>query len=364
MTSPSPIGEIHAPLINTNEPEALVVEVSLAPYSKITRGEHLFTLETSKATYDVESEYDGFVGPVTITVGSRVTAGDLICEVFTDPPARTAATGDPPPATPNRRFTQKAARLAVELGVDITRFPPTGFVTEEAVRAAAGAPAPVDIAPVRAASGKQAIVLFGGGGLARALIDLVRAGDDFEVIGIVDDDRKPGTEVLGVRVLGGRAFLDPLARAGLCYAANAVGAVGRIRARSDVSALITAAGLREPVLIEPTASVAASADLALGVQVFAQAVVSSAAVVGSHTIINSGAIVSHDCRVGANSHIAPGAILAGHVTVGDRVLVGMGVTAPIGVTIRDGALVGNGATLRGDVPANSVVAAGSLWPPD
>ena len=66
-----------------------------------------------------------------------------------------------------------------------------------------------------------------------------------------------GTQVLGVPVLGGQRYLAPLAGAGLGYAANAVGAIGRIATRIRVSDLIAAAGLRTPVLVEPTASIAA-----------------------------------------------------------------------------------------------------------
>ena len=106
----------------------------------------------------------------------------------------------------------------------------------------------------------------------------------------------------------------------------------------------------QAILVEPTASVAASAELDEGAQVFAQAVVGSAARVGRGVIVNSGAIVSHDCDIGACTHIAPGAVLAGEVTVGESVLVGMGVTAAVGVRIGDGAIVGNGTVLRGDEP--------------
>jgi sugar O-acyltransferase (sialic acid O-acetyltransferase NeuD family) len=374
MSAPAPIGRIEAPLVNANEPEALVVGLDVEPYSPIARRQRVCTLETSKATAEVESDYDGFVGPLGIALGGRVAAGDLICEVFAEMP-QPAAEGDDPAAagtlsgfalrgTGTRRITRKAARLAEELGVDVTGLPGAGFVTEAEVRAAAQAAAPVDIAAVRPAIHDRAVVLFGGGGMARTLIDLVRAGDDFEVIAIVDDVLEPGTDVLGVPVLGGGVHLGPLAEAGLRWAANAVGAIGRTGLRAAVSARIAAAGLRGPVLVDPTASVARSAQLADGVQVHAQATVSAAATVGAHTIVNTGAVVSHDCRVGADAHLAPGAILAGAVTVGDRALVGMGATAPVGVTIGEGAIVGNGATLRGDVPAGAVVPAGSLWPRD
>jgi sugar O-acyltransferase (sialic acid O-acetyltransferase NeuD family) len=360
------IARIEAPLVNANEPEARVVELHVAPYSHVARGQRIATLETSKATMDVEAERDGFVGPVHVALGDHVVAGELICELFAEMPSRSAAQEEEPPTGDGRArgVTKRAARLAAELGVDLSALPGTGFITEDAVRAAAAAAAPALDDAVRASIHDRAVVLFGGGGLARTLIELVRAADGpFEIVGVVDDGLARGTDVLGVPVIGDSAQLAALAGAGLRWAANAVGAVGRMRVRGEISARIAAAGLRGPVLVEPTASVAASAELADGVQVHAQATVSALARVGANTIVNTSAVVSHDCVVGAESHIAPGALLAGEVTIGDGVLVGMGATVPVGVRVGDGAVVGSGATLRGDVPAGEIVRAGAVWPP-
>lgn len=348
------IGRVVAPLVNPNEPEAQVVELHVASFEPVARGQHLCTLETSKATAEVDCEFDGYAGHVAIAVGSRITAGDVICEVFAERPDPSTA-----PAVSDgagRRATRKAEQLAAELGVDLAALEGSGFITEAEVRAAA----PVAAIEVPALH-ETSVVLFGGGGLARTIVDFVAATGEFEIAGVVDDGLPAGTLVGGVPVLGPGGVLDQLASAGLVYVTNAVGAIGRMSVRREVSARIAAAGLRGPVLIEPSASVAATASLADGALVFAHAVVSAAASVGAHTIINSGAIVSHDCVIGADAHIAPGAVLAGEVVVGDGALVGMAVTAPVGCSIGAGAVVGNGATLLADVPAGVVVHAGTVW---
>lgn len=351
----APIARIEAPLVNPNEPEAQVTELGFEAFGPIARDQLLAVLETSKASVDLVSEHDGFVGPVSIALGGRVTAGDLICEVFAERPDPSAV-AEAAPAT-DRKVTRKAAALAAELGVDLAALTGTGFITEDEVRKLGAGSDPLPDLQIRDTS----VVLYGGGGLARTMIDLVRARGEFEVVGVIDDGLASGTDILGVPVLGGRGALAALREAGLVYVANAIGAIGRMSVRRDASQAIEAAGLEGPVLIEPTASVAASATLAGGALVFAQAVVSAGATVGAHAIINSGAIVSHDCVIGADAHIAPGAILAGEVTVGDGALVGMAATAPVGVQIGAGAIVGNGATLLADVPAGTVVSAGTVF---
>jgi len=361
--TPTVLGRIEAPLVNTNEPDAQVIELPLQAFSQIAAGDHVCTLETSKATVEVESHLAGYVGRLTIKLDDIISAGDLICEVFDAMPDETQAVGASAAAgAAGVKMTKKAEALATELGVGPANLPTGRFVTEKDVRAAAASAAPVELADdLVARIGDTALVVFGGGGLGKTIIDLARAAGSYEVIGIVDDGLEAGTEVLGVPVIGGQRCLAPLAEAGLGYAANAVGAIGRIATRTKVSDLIADAGLRAAVLVEPTASVADSAELQEGVQVFAQAVVSAAARVGANTIVNSGAIVSHDCRIGANSHIAPGAILAGEVTVGEGTLIGMGVTASVGLSIGARAVVGNGSVLTADVPDGTFVSAGNVW---
>ena len=359
------VGRIVAPLVNPNEPESQVVELGVEPFSAVSRGQVVCTLETSKSTVDVESEHEGFCGEVHVALLDRIDAGQLICEVFDAVPARsddggggrTAARGGP-------RMTKKAEQLAGELGVDVALLPTDRFVTEREVRelAAADGP-PVELDPaIAAAIGNGSVAVYGGGGFGRSLIDVIAAMDGLDAACVIDDNLDPGSDVLGVPVAGGLAVLAALAESGLSLAVNAVGAIGRIQDRVKVSERIAEHGLRMATLVDPAASVATSARLAEGAAVLPQATVWSAASVGRGAIVNTGAIVSHDCRVGDHVHLAPGAILAGHVEVGEASLVGMAVTTRPGLCIGAGAIVGNGAVLTEDVPDGTIVAAGTVWP--
>jgi sugar O-acyltransferase (sialic acid O-acetyltransferase NeuD family) len=359
------IGRIEAPLVNPNEPESQVIEVSIQPYSPVSRGDAVCTVETSKATFVVESEHDGFVGEIEVSVGDHVTAGQLICEVFDRLPEHAArnepVAGERPAGV---KLTRKAERLALERGIDLSTLPTNRFLTErdiEALLHAQGPAVELDEA-IAAVVHERAAVVFGGGGFAKSLIDLLQAADGIEPICVVDDNPRVTGDVLGTPVIGGREYLVPLRAAGLRYAINAVGAIGRIQDRVAIFEHLEELGFELPTLVDPSAFVARSAALAEGAQVFAGALVCSAATVGKGTIVNSGAIVSHDCRVGSYSHIAPGALLAGEVEVGDAVLVGMGVTARVGLRIGSGAVVGNSCVLREDVPPGTILSAGSVWP--
>lgn len=358
------VGRVVAPLVNTNEPEALVIEVAVSPGDVVAEGDLICVLETSKSAEDVLSEFAGHVGPLRVAVNDMVEAGALICEIWDGPPpagTEAASAGGPAP-----KLTRKAAALIEQAGItDLSSLPTDRFVTERDVRdliARRAAAAPVELDPALVERiGARSIVVYGGGGLGRSVIELIRGAGDFDVLAVVDDRLSPGDDVLGVPVVGGAGALTALAAAGLQRAAHAVGGIGRMSVRAQVADRIAAAGLALPPLVDRTASVSPSAQLGDGAQVHPGAHVQAGAVIGRNVLVNTGVIVAHDCRVGDHAHLAPGAILAGDVTVGAGTLVGMGVTVLLGVTVGAGCVIGNGAHLLADVPDGTRVPVGTVW---
>ena len=364
MSDPAPIGRIEAPLVNPNEPESQVVALPCAPYSQVSRGEVVAVVETSKATFEVESEHEGYLGALAVSVGERVNAGQLIAEVFAELSERREDESTIAREAPDAvRLTKKAAALASELGVDLATLPSGRFLTERDVAAHAAALEPVELdSRITARIAEHSVVIFGAGGLGKSIIDLVRLDERLESLCIVDDDPDATDALLGVPLAGTRAVLPALREQGASLAANAVGAIGKIATRVTVFELLSEHGFVLPPLVDGSAYVAPSARLGDGAQVFAKAAVCADAELERDVIVNTGAIVSHDCLIAAHSHIAPGAMLAGHVQVGARTLVGMGVTTAVGVSIGADAIVGNGVVVNADVPDSTIVAAGSVWP--
>ncbi len=365
MSEPTPIGRIEAPLVNPNEPEAQVVSIEVEAYGQVASGDVLLVVETSKATFEVESDLDGYLGSLEVSLNERVTAGQLICEVFDEPvPAESRGVRDDDARSANApRLTRKAADLADELGVDVGGLPTGRFLTERDVAAFAAASGPVtlDEQLVQQIT-ERSLVVFGAGGLGKSVVDLVRLDKDLDVLCIVDDDPAAPSDLLGVPIAGARNVLVPLRDQGATMATNAVGAIGKIATRVSIFDLLDELGFTLPPLVDSSAYVAASSRLGRGAQIFANAAVCSDVEIGDDVIVNTGAIVSHDCAIGAHAHVAPGATLAGHVEVGERALVGMGVTTAVGISIGADAIVGNGCVITANVPERTIVAAGTTWP--
>lgn len=208
----------------------------------------------------------------------------------------------------------------------------------------------------------RALVIYGGGGHGKSIIEMVQTLGTYEVIGVIDDELTPGSQVMGVPVLGDAEILEDLVSRGIRLAVNAVGGIGDLEVRVKIFQMLKDAGFDFPTLVHPTATVEPSARLSPGVQIHPHAYVGTQAWIGFGVIVNNGAIVSHDCLIGDYAGIAPGAMLAGEVKIGKRVQVGMGVTVNLCLTIGEGSLIGNSAVVKRDVPAGTIVHAGTVWP--
>jgi sugar O-acyltransferase (sialic acid O-acetyltransferase NeuD family) len=259
------------------------------------------------------------------------------------------------------RITEPAVRLARELGVNLHNLPAGPLVTEKMVRTAnqGGLAAPrIPAFPFD----PTALIIYGGGGHGKSLIDLVRSMGAYRIVGVIDDGISGGTSILGVPVLGGAEKLPDLHASGVRLALNAVGGIGNISIRMRIFERLADAGFVCPTVIHPSAVIEPSAILDAGIQVMPHAYIGSEAHIGYGAIINTGAIVSHECQVGEFANLSPGSILAGQVQVGAAALLGMGVTVNLQVKIGRMARIGNSAVIKQDVPNDGVVKAGATWP--
>jgi sugar O-acyltransferase (sialic acid O-acetyltransferase NeuD family) len=354
--------EILVPLLNANEPEARLVGIYVKDGQAVEKGARLFTIETTKAASDIESPETGFVR-ILVSEGARLAVGERLAAITE---AADEEIGTPskdvhlPVAAQGPRITKPALALAASLGVDLATFPVDRLVTEAVVRQAARTMRKMDIS--LPPSEKPYLLIFGGGGHAKSIMDMVKVIDKYTIAGILDDDKNlTGSEVLGIPVFGTRSLIPVLIERGVNQAANGVGGIVDITIRVKIFESLESAGFSFPFLAHPRATVEASAKVGDGVQVFANAYVGSEAFLHPRCMINTNAVVSHDCVIGMYTHIAPGALLAGQVHVGARTLVGMGVTTAIGVHIGDDVRIGNGAIILADVPDKTIVQAGRFW---
>ena len=160
------------------------------------------------------------------------------------------------------------------------------------------------------------IILIGGGGHARVLIDLILMSDKFEIAGILDSELKKGKMVLNIPVLGSDNLLADLYGKGIRNACIAVGSIKDNSKRKMLYEKVKQVGFDMPYLIHPQAVVSKSdTRISSAVQIMAGVVIQPGVLIGENTIINTGAIVEHDCNVSSHVHICPGAVISGGCTI-------------------------------------------------
>lgn len=134
------------PSLGADMDEGKLLEWYVAPGDRVTKGQLMAVVETSKSNIDVECWVEGTVHELLLEPGETVPVGTVIARLL-EPGEQPGATT--PPAGPARRLVSPAARRrAAELGVDVAALAgsgPDGAVTLANVEGAAasrGAPPP------------------------------------------------------------------------------------------------------------------------------------------------------------------------------------------------------------------------------
>ncbi len=198
------------------------------------------------------------------------------------------------------------------------------------------------------------VILLGSGGHARVLLNLLRRLQ-VEILGITDPLRTVSDDFFGIRILGDDTAV-------LQYTAEQIELVNGLGSlpkdaglRAGLFSKFQQSGYHFKTLIDPTAFVAADAELAEGVQVLAGVIIQAGTIIAENCIVNSGAIVEHDCRIGRHAHIAPGAVLCGGVEVGDHVHIGSGAILIQGVRLGAQSVIGAGSVVTRDIACRQIV---------
>lgn len=360
---------IRIPLLNANEPEALLVSLEAAEGDKLAEDQVVALIETTKSTGEIRAETSGYLVGLRFAEGEPLQAGDVLAYIGSSPDAQDPSLTPWAPAEDNLtqakrepnglRITVPARELAEQHGLDLGSLPQGALVTRQMVADRLAEKQPARPIP----KGEKRLLVYGAGGHGRSLAALIGELEGYEIVGFVDDGYTPADRVFGLPILGGGGDLVALAEDGFRLAVNGVGGIGDLDSRLSVYQQLQRAGFHVPTVVHPTAWVEKSAQLEDGCQVFPFATIGTEVRVGFGCIINTGVIVSHNVGLERYVNLSPGATLAGGVVVGARALIGMRATVNLNVRVGEGALIGNGATVKADVPKGGVVPAGTIWPP-
>lgn len=207
----------------------------------------------------------------------------------------------------------------------------------------------------------QDIVLLGGGGHCKSVLDTVIRNKRYKEIYVTDPHIPAGTLISGkATVIGSDKALLSLYEKGTRNAFITVGVINPSPIRNKLYTYASGLGFYFPNLFDPSAVISSSVRLGEdeksekngrggGIFVGKLAAINAEAVIGECCIINTAAVIEHECVVGAFTHISVGAILCGQVSVGYNSFIGAGSTVRQGVKIGNNVLVGANSLVLRDV---------------
>jgi sugar O-acyltransferase (sialic acid O-acetyltransferase NeuD family) len=197
------------------------------------------------------------------------------------------------------------------------------------------------------------VVIVGGGGHGRVVLDILMQSRQYEVLGFLDSNPAlHGRRMDGVPILGDIQALPDLRRQGL---AGAIVAIGDNGVRRNFSQQIEDMGVPLMNAIHPSANLAHNVTLGGNVVICAGALVCAHCQIGDSVILNTGCIIDHETMIGTAAHICPGAKLAGRVTVEAGAFIGIGSTVLQGIRVGYESIIGGGAVVIKDVEEMSTV---------
>jgi sugar O-acyltransferase (sialic acid O-acetyltransferase NeuD family) len=193
------------------------------------------------------------------------------------------------------------------------------------------------------------IVIFGAGGHAQVLIDMLELTGIYRIAGIYDDSpHLIGKFILGYPILGRIGSNTAIRKGIIGIGDNDQRALieQRIRERMPDFEFISA--------VHPSAIIGKNVKIGPGVAVMAGSVVNPNTRLDAHSVVNTMSSVDHDCHLAPFSSVAPGAHLGGNVRLGERSFIGMGATVIHNIHIGSDTVVGAGATVVSNLPSQVI----------
>lgn len=188
------------------------------------------------------------------------------------------------------------------------------------------------------------IYLYGGGGHAKVIADILKCQNRMLVAVVVDSLEQPRLNI--PVILSNR--LSTISRSESQW----IVAIGDNAIRQRVAHKLASQGYRFTMAVHPSAQLSDSVTIGAGSVVMPNVVINADTTIGSHCIVNTGATIDHDCQISDYTHVAPGCSLCGGVTAEEGALLGVGTRVIPGLSIGQWTTCGAGSVVVKNLPSN------------
>ncbi len=190
----------------------------------------------------------------------------------------------------------------------------------------------------------EKIILIGGGGHCKSVIDVIETEKKYEIAGIIDIKEKLGQKLLNYSIIGCDDDIEKLSIEYKNFFIT-LGFIKNPKIRENLFNKLVLLNLNIPTIKSPFAYVSPHAKISQGSIIMHNCVINAEAYIGHNSIINTGALIEHEAKIGNNTHISTKSVINGQCVVKNNVFFGSNSVLANNTIINDNIIVGAGSVV-------------------
>lgn len=195
---------------------------------------------------------------------------------------------------------------------------------------------------------KKKIVLIGGGGHCKSVIDVIENSEEFEIARIIDVRERRNTKILKYKITDTDENIPELHKKFKNFCIT-IGHIKDNKLRIVLYKRLKQIGAYLPVIRSKSSHCSKHSFIGEGTVIMNCVNVNASADIGVNNIINTGCIIEHDTEIGNHCHISTGAVINGGVKIGDNVFIGSNSVVNQEIRIGRDIIVGSGSVVNKNI---------------
>lgn len=198
------------------------------------------------------------------------------------------------------------------------------------------------------------LILIGGGGHCKSVIDVIESENNFQIVGILDTADNVGQTVSGYKIIGTDSMLRELNTTENFFLIT-LGQIKSADLRIKLFDQLKLMKAKLATVYSPNAYISKTSSVGEGTVIMHHSLVNSYAKIGANCIINTKALIEHDAEIKNHCHISTAAAVNGGCKVNQGTFLGSNSVIVQGVEIGERCLIGAGTVITKNVVSNQKI---------
>ncbi len=362
------------PKLGTNIDKAIILGWLKKEGERLTKGEVVVEVETSKSVFEVEAEHEGVLRKILYFEGSEIPITKTIA-ILAEPDEDISALEkqikkeesikveksyadqtwkdwfkgdaqlDKKALKGQMRMSPAARRIAQESNLN----------SEDLLKHFKGEKEVIEAKDVEDYINCEKLVIYGAGLGAKQALEIISKLSGIKIVGFIDDNPElKGRVIHSYKVLGGFGELSSAFKRSE-FSGVVLSFHSEVRKKVFLRIKDKIPQIKIKTLIDSRAIVSDDVEIGEGTFIEAGAVIGPGVKIGDAVIVDLGVVICHDCQIGSYSHLSPGCTLSGIVCLKNNVLVGVGSSINSTVVIGENVIITPGSAVMNNIESDVLV---------